>query len=197
MCDDKRTAFHLNVSDLQAAQLLQGHAGILPQQTNPILQPADGGDGVARGLALQQRDAVHPERLIGRALTNDGRRPVCEHCKQQRIKHCCKTVETGSDFDPIWCWICCFLSLMKVVLINQRNSVYFRGDVWGIWLSGVHMGTLEIHRWRMRSPSCITGPTLIRRFRLMMSDLQGLITKFYLANLSTHYHTCVSTPIFS
>lgn len=49
----------------------------------------------------------------------------------------------------------------------------------------------------MWSPSGITGPTLIRRFGLMMSDLQGLITKSYIANLSTHYYTCVSTPIFS
>lgn len=49
----------------------------------------------------------------------------------------------------------------------------------------------------MWSPSGITGPTLIRRFGLMMSDLQGLISESYLANLSTHYHTCVSTPVFS
>lgn len=42
----------------------------------------------------------------------------------------------------------------------------------------------------MWSPSGITGPTLIRRFGLMMSGLQGLITKSYFANLSTHYHTC-------
>lgn len=49
----------------------------------------------------------------------------------------------------------------------------------------------------MWSPSGITGPTLIIRFGLMMSDLQELITKPYLANLSTHNHTCVSTPIFS
>lgn len=84
ICDDTRTSFYLNASDLQAAQLLQGHAWVLPQQTDPILQPADGGDGVARGLALQQRDAIHPERLIGRALANDGRGPVCEHCKSQR-----------------------------------------------------------------------------------------------------------------
>lgn len=82
MCDDTRTSFYLNASDLQAAQLLQGHARVLPQQTDPILEPADGGDGVARGLALQQREAVHPERLIGRALANDGRGPVCEHCKK-------------------------------------------------------------------------------------------------------------------
>lgn len=98
-----RTAFHLNVSDLQAAQLLQGHARVLPQQTEPILQPADGGDGVARGLALQQRHAVHPKRLIGRALANDGRRPVCKNCTHQTsIKHCCaKTEEMAYNVDPL------------------------------------------------------------------------------------------------
>lgn len=75
----EEAAPHLDVPDLQAAQLLQGHARVLPQQTEPVLQPADGGDGVARGLALQQRHAVHPQRLVGRPLANDGRGPVCEH----------------------------------------------------------------------------------------------------------------------
>lgn len=125
ICDDTRTAFHLNVSDLQAAQLLQGHAWVLSQQTDPILQPADGGDGVARGLALQQRNAVHPERLIGGALANDGRRPVCEHCRHQTsIKHCCKTEEmVYNNFDPIWCWKCCFFSLIKVALMLIKDLV--------------------------------------------------------------------------
>lgn len=72
--------FYLDVFDLQAAQLLQGHAGVLPQQTDPILQPADGGDGVSRCLALQQCHGVHSECLIGWALANDGWWPVCEHC---------------------------------------------------------------------------------------------------------------------
>lgn len=38
---------YLDVFDLQAAQLLQGHAGVLSQQTDPIFQPADGRDGVS------------------------------------------------------------------------------------------------------------------------------------------------------
>lgn len=74
---------YLDIFDLQAAQLLQRHAGVLSQQTDPILQPADGGDGVSRCLALQHRHTVHPERLIGRALANDGWRPVCEHCDRK------------------------------------------------------------------------------------------------------------------
>lgn len=108
-------AFHLNVSYLQAAQLLQGHARVLPQQTEPILQPADGGDGVARGLALQQRHAVHPERLIGRALANNGRRPVCEHCTHQTsIKHCCaKTEEMAYNVDPLELDVFLFLVSLK------------------------------------------------------------------------------------
>lgn len=73
--------FYLDVFDLQAAQLLQGHTGVLPQQTDPILQPADGGDGVSRCLALQQCHRVHSECLIGWALANDGWWPVCEHCR--------------------------------------------------------------------------------------------------------------------
>ena len=78
---------YLDVFDLQAAQLLQGHARVLPQQTDPVLQPADGGDGVSRCLALQKGHVVHRERLIGRALANNGRRSVCEHCgKKQRHK---------------------------------------------------------------------------------------------------------------
>lgn len=40
-------SLHLDVFDLQAAQLLQRHAGVLSQQTDTVLQPADGGDGVS------------------------------------------------------------------------------------------------------------------------------------------------------
>lgn len=38
---------YLDVFDLQAAKLLQGHAGVFSQQTDPILQPTDGRDGVS------------------------------------------------------------------------------------------------------------------------------------------------------
>ena len=72
-------ASHPQAPDLKAAQLLQGHAGVLAQQTGPVLQPTDGGDGIPRRLALQECHAVHPQGLIGRALADDGRRPVCEH----------------------------------------------------------------------------------------------------------------------
>lgn len=72
-------ASHLDVFDLQAAQLLQGHARVLPQEADAVLQPADGGDGVPGRLALEQGHAVRPQRLVGRALADDGRWPVCEH----------------------------------------------------------------------------------------------------------------------
>lgn len=74
-----RRASHLDVFDLQAAQLLQGHARVLPQEADAVLQPADGGDGVPGRLALEQGHAVRPQRLVGRALADDGWRPVCEH----------------------------------------------------------------------------------------------------------------------
>lgn len=75
-----RRAAHLDVFDLQAAQFLQGHTRVLPQQADAILQPADGGDGVPGRLALEQGHAVRPQRLVGRALADNGGRPVCEHC---------------------------------------------------------------------------------------------------------------------
>lgn len=46
----------------------------------------------------------------------------------------------------------------------------------------------------MWSPPGFAEPTLIRKYGLMMSDLQGLITK-YLSNLSTHYHTSLATLV--
>lgn len=41
----KEEILYLDVLDLEAPQLLERHASILSQQTDPILQPADGGDG--------------------------------------------------------------------------------------------------------------------------------------------------------
>ncbi|TNN72990.1 hypothetical protein EYF80_016780 [Liparis tanakae] len=63
-------------SQEEAAQLLQRHACVLPQQTDPIFQPADGGDGVSRCLAFQQCHTFHTQCLIGWALANDGWRPL-------------------------------------------------------------------------------------------------------------------------
>lgn len=66
----------LCVAYLQRARVQLFDPGVVRGHQDAVLPPQDGGGGVSRCHAVEDHCAVHGHRLIGRALSDNGRRAV-------------------------------------------------------------------------------------------------------------------------